>query len=72
MLHAIYILCMLTTPRQSDSNLGTDNFDSSVVAVASVYNMQIGAGSMPSEDLTDRKGSEVCTEQLGGAEVAAS
>ena len=35
---------MLTTPRQSDSNLGTDNFDSSVVEAAWTYHQQIDAG----------------------------
>jgi len=54
------------------SNLAKDDFDSSVVEAAWTYHMQIGAGSMPSEDLTARKGSEVCTVELGGGEVTAS
>ena len=35
---------MLSLQRQSRSNLGTDDFDSSVIQAAWAYHMQIGVG----------------------------
>ena len=36
--------CMREPERQSRSNLGTDDFDSSVIQAAWAYHMQIGVG----------------------------
>jgi len=44
MLHTIQIRCIRKARRQSKTNLGTDNFDSSVVEAAWTYHQQIEAG----------------------------
>jgi hypothetical protein len=43
-LHTIQIRCIRKARRQSKTNLGTDNFDSSVVEAAWTYHQQIEAG----------------------------